>query len=241
MPIVSYIREHTRFIEYASDEHLSSSERLLWYALMHIFNQRAQGSDWPDEFIRINNDRLLTLCPMGYDALAKARNSLKQRGLIEVLKGERNKVSPAYRMIYFYPNKTDNVGGNTGDNMGGNPWDKPQGKAGDFNKDYTEYPYDRQNYGKRDEDTANNPIRWAIRASWARSFGNDPAPAIVDMIESWGARTYQMETEVIREAIRRAALRNADDPVSYVVALLRDWGLHRVKTVRELDEYLDED
>ena len=103
MPIVNYVREHIRFMEYATDEHLTSSERLLWYALMHVMNQRAQGKVWPEEFIRISNDRLLSYCPMKYDTLAAARNSLKQRGLIEYTRGDKNKVSPAYRMIYFYP------------------------------------------------------------------------------------------------------------------------------------------
>ena len=101
MPIVNYVREHTRFMEYATDEHLTASERLLWYALMHIMNQRAQGNVWPDGFIRVSNDRLLSYCPMKFDTMAAARNSLKQRGLIEVEKGEKNKKSPAYRMIYF--------------------------------------------------------------------------------------------------------------------------------------------
>ena len=85
MPIVNYVREHMRFIEYASDEHLSASERLLWYALMHVMNQRAQGNVWPEEFIRISNERLLTLCPMKYDTLAAARNALKQRGVLRRL------------------------------------------------------------------------------------------------------------------------------------------------------------
>ena len=103
MPIVNYVREHIRFMEYATDEKLSGSERLLWYALMHIMNQRAQGNIWPDEFIRISNDRLLAFCPMKIDTMATARNRLKQRGLIDFLNGEKNKKSPAYRMIYFYP------------------------------------------------------------------------------------------------------------------------------------------
>ena len=81
MPIVNYVREHMRFIEYASDEGLSSGERLVWYALMHIINGRAQGSIWPEGFIRIANDRLLALCPMQLGAVIMARNSLKQRGL----------------------------------------------------------------------------------------------------------------------------------------------------------------
>lgn len=138
MPIVNYVREHTRFIEYASDEHLSAGERLLWYALMHIFNQRASGNVWPGEYIRISNDRLLTFCPMRYDALAAARNGLKQRGLIDYVRGEKNKTSPMYRMVFFspeeppesqgYTEKTDNIGGNMGGNIGG----KPGGNVGDI-------------------------------------------------------------------------------------------------------------
>ena len=85
MPIVNYVREHMRFIEYASDEGLSSGERLVWYALMHIINGRAQGSIWPEGFIRIANDRLLALCPMQLGAVIMARNSLKQRGLIDTI------------------------------------------------------------------------------------------------------------------------------------------------------------
>lgn len=158
MPIVNYVREHIRFMEYASDEHLSSSERLVWYALMHIMNQRAQGNIWPDEFIRISNDRLLSFCPMKMDTMAAARNRLKQRGLIDFLNGEKNKKSPAYRMIYFYPQYVQpeterdgsqdsisnteksyymggNIGYNFGGNMGGNPGDNPGGNMGDiYNK-----------------------------------------------------------------------------------------------------------
>lgn len=153
MPIVNYVREHIRFMEYATDEHIPASERLLWYALMHIMNQRAQGNIWPDEFIRISNDRLLSYCPMKFDTMASARNGLKQRGLIEFTRGEKNKLSPAYRMIYFYPQyippetmqdgegypkKTDNIGGNIGYNMGSNMGGKPGGNLGDFNINYTD-------------------------------------------------------------------------------------------------------
>lgn len=103
MPIVNYVREHMRFIEYASEENLSASEMLLWYALMHQFNQRAQGNIWPEEFVRIDNDRLLSYLPFGYDALAEARNKLKQRGIIDYVPGERNKKNPTYKITYFYP------------------------------------------------------------------------------------------------------------------------------------------
>ena len=154
MAIVNYVREHTRFIEYAADEHVSTGERLLWYALMHIFNQRAQGNVWPDEFIRISNDRLLSYCGMKFDTMAEARNRLRQRGLIEFTRGERNKVAPAYRMIYFYPQykapnteldgfypeKSDYIGGYLGDNMGDNLGGNPGDNLGDIsiNNTYTE-------------------------------------------------------------------------------------------------------
>lgn len=153
MPIVNYVREHIRFMEYATDEHLTGSERLLWYALMHIMNQRAQGNVWPDEFIRVSNDRLLSYCPMKFDTMANARNSLKQRGLIEFTKGEKNKLSPAYRMIYFYPQyaapdterdgesypkNSDNMGGNTGYNTGGNMGYNTGGNMGDISINNTD-------------------------------------------------------------------------------------------------------
>ena len=140
MPIVNYVREHMRFIEYASDEGLSSGERLVWYALMHIINGRAQGSIWPEGFIRIANDRLLALCPMQLGAVIMARNSLKQRGLIDFIPGSRNKRAPAYKINFFSPefppdspgkagkvqsycenrsNYNNNMGSNYDNNIGG--------------------------------------------------------------------------------------------------------------------------
>lgn len=103
MSVVNYIREHMRFMEYAADEQLSSGERLVWYALMHIMNQRAQGNVWPDQFVRVSNARLLTYCPMKYDTMAAAREGLRRRGLIDFICGEKNKTSPAYRVNYFFP------------------------------------------------------------------------------------------------------------------------------------------
>ena len=134
---VNYVREHEWFIEYAADERLTPNEQLLWYALMHIFNMRAEGSEWPDGFIRITNDRLFTYLPIKWDAMAKARNTLKQRGLIDFRNGNRNKIAPEYKIIWFYPQcypfKTDNTGGNEGCNTGGNEGGNPWGNTGDIN------------------------------------------------------------------------------------------------------------
>lgn len=110
MPIVNYVREHMRFIEYAVDEKISSNERLLWYALMHIMNARATGNDWPGDFIPIDNDRVLMYCPMGFDAMARARNGLKQKGLIDFKPGNKNKASPMYKMNYLCLGDVDTGG-----------------------------------------------------------------------------------------------------------------------------------
>lgn len=158
MPYVNYIREHVAFIEYASDNGLSGNERLLWYALMHIMNQRAQGANYPDGFIRIANKRLLSYAPMQFDAMAKARNALQQRGLIEFVHGKRNAELPMYKINYFScpadnpqdtqqsvdnlspvpavcPSKTDNIRGNSMGNMQGKAQGNTSGNMGDiYNK-----------------------------------------------------------------------------------------------------------
>ena len=146
---VNYVREHERFIEYAADEKIPANAQLLWYALMHIFNQRAEGSEWPDGFIRINNDRLFMFLPIKWDAMAKARNALKQAGLIDFRNGNRNKSAPEYRLIPFYPLKTDNTGGNTGGNVWGNTGGNEEGKRGDFNININD---NKQGYEEEDED-----------------------------------------------------------------------------------------
>ena len=135
MPIFNYVREHRRFIRYASDNKLTSSERLLWYALIEVINEESESNVWTDEFIRISNGRLLMLCdPMGIDTMVRARNGLKQRGLIEFRPGNKNKENPAYRVKLFYPDgytqnadknecytqNAYNMGGNIGVNIGGN-------------------------------------------------------------------------------------------------------------------------
>ena len=101
MPCVNYVREHMTFIEHAQDIGLSGNEQLLWYALVHILNQRSIGSNWPDGYIRIANKRLLALLPIGFDAMAKARNGLMQAGLLEYKKGRKNSECPMYRLRYL--------------------------------------------------------------------------------------------------------------------------------------------
>ena len=143
MPFVNYVKEHNAFIEYAADNGLRPNEILVWESLFHIMNQRANGNYWPDGFIRVKNDRLLTYAPIGFDSLSRARNALAQRGLISYKPGKKNADIPMYELHYltavsnpqpqgdivdnpvdnsfytgFYPQFADNMGYNMGGNMG---------------------------------------------------------------------------------------------------------------------------
>ena len=265
MPIVNYVREHIRFMEYACDEKLTSSERLLWYALMHIMNQRAQGNVWPEDFVRISNDRLLSLCPMKFDTMANARNSLKQRGLIEYESGEKNKKSPAYRMIYFYPmniapsteldgasnpensdNQGGNMGYNTGSNMGYNQGGNMGYNTGDFylNNIPGLTPYQK---GVKEDQEESDIIQYPqasplakIRRAWINAYGKEPTPLVAASILQRGAVVCGFDIEVVCEAIRIAALRCADSPVDYIFTLFGDWSMRKIKTEQDLDSYLEE-
>lgn len=153
MPFVNYVKENIAFLEYAADNNLRPNEILVWQALFHIMNQRSNGNYWPDGFIRVKNDRLLTYAPIGFDSLSRARNALAQRGLIAYKPGKKNSEVPMYELHYLtavnnpqlhdepvdnpvdnsfypvsYPQNTDNIGGNMGGNMGGNIRDNMGGK-----------------------------------------------------------------------------------------------------------------
>jgi len=148
MPIVNYIREHEWFIEYAADEGLTPNDIALYDAILYFVNRKAEGNVWPDDFIRIRNDRLLTYCHMGFDAMARSRNKLKQKGVIDFLNGDRNKEAPAYRIIYkcldtfqpdgtVYPFRTDNNADKNADKSADKSTDNIPDKGADIILNHT--------------------------------------------------------------------------------------------------------
>lgn len=252
---VNYVREHERFIEYAADERVPANVQLLWYALMHIFNQRAEGADWPDGFIRITNDRLFTYLPIKWDAMAKARNALKQMGRIDFRNGNRNKAAPEYRIIPFYPScypfKTDNNGGNTGGNNGGNQWGNTGGRTGDINININDNQTKPKQYNDDDDDDDDviragaredeDPItdraeRGAeIRRGFQFAFGRSPLPAELERLISSSWR-MGFRAVMVSLALQRAAGRGAASPVDYTLEILDDWKLNEVRTPEQADE-----
>ena len=253
---VNYVREHERFIEYAADERVPANVQLLWYALMHIFNQRAEGAEWPDGFIRITNDRLFTYLPIKWDAMAKARNALKQMGRIDFRNGNRNKAAPEYRIIPFYPPcypfKTDNNGGNTGGNTGGNQWGNTGDNPGDINININNNETKpKQHYDDDDEDDdviragageEDDPI--ADRQERARKIG-------AAFFGAFGRKAYSnevlrlvvmswrmgMSAEMVALALGIAAGAGARSPVDYCAEILAEWRQNEVMQPGQVDEY----
>ena len=248
MPIVNYVREHRRFIKYAADKSLTSSEKLLWYALMEIFNEEAEGNVWPDDFIPISNDRVLYLAhPMGMDTMIRARNGLKQRGRIDYKPGNKNKASPAYKMNYFMPdcysqntnNIRDNIGNNMRGNTGNNLRDNMPGNMGDIyinqNKGYTgtQPGFDDE---EDEEDDSSARAEEEINAAFLRNFGRAAYPAEAGRIAVYG-RQNRFSPEMLALAVARAATEGAQKPVQYVLSILEDWKLEHVMQPHQVDEY----
>lgn len=256
---VNYVREHERFIEYAADERLTPNEQLLWYALVHIFNQRAEGNEWPDGFIRITNDRMFTYLPIKWDAMAKARNSLKQRGLIDFRNGSRNKAAPEYKVNWFYPScyplKTDNtggnIGGNTGDNTGGNKWGNPGGiydkhkqgvNVNEIETDEDDDDADDTRAGACAREADEDPItdrdeRGRICfVGFSAAFGRTPFPAEVNRLVVAGWRCG-FSAEMVNLALQKAAENGARNPVELTCSILDEWLENEVRTPFQAEQY----
>ena len=269
MPIVNYVREIERFIEYAADKQLTANERCLWYGLMHIFNMRANGNEWPGGFIPITNDRVFTYCPGGFDTLARTRNRLKQLGLIDFHAGNRNKAAPEYKMNYqcldFYPENTDKTGycpQNT-DNMRDNIRDNVQDNTGGNVQGNMGYLYPNKNtkgYGKpvsddeeeEEEDSragaregdvvADRKEREAeIAGAYQRFLGRNPYPAELDSLV-WYGHSMCFPAIMVAKAVEIAAREGARKPVAYVGKILEDWKDSHVMQPHQVDGYqLEED
>ncbi len=98
---VNYLIEIRRFNTFAARTRLPASAQLLWYKLIEIMNQHARGGDWCEGFLRIDNPYLLAYFPMSATALADARRTLCEAGLLEYIPGEKKRTPPAYRLHYF--------------------------------------------------------------------------------------------------------------------------------------------
>ena len=96
---VFYIRERNAFYSWLTLNHISPTAQALWNALFTIYN--AQG--WPDEWLEVPESLLCSYMHVGKQALYDARNQLKNKGLLDFQKGNRNKQAVKYRPIWLTP------------------------------------------------------------------------------------------------------------------------------------------
>lgn len=104
---INFVSEFRAFMRYAMQNGLSTRERNLWIALFYLANDRAKYNeqtrdfDWPDDFFLVANSELNLHSTLDKHGIETVRNSLKQRGLIDFKKGERNKRNPSYKINYL--------------------------------------------------------------------------------------------------------------------------------------------
>ena len=252
MCYVNYVRENIAFMEYASDERLSASEQLLWHALIHLMNQRANGSDWPEGFVSIPNARILFYAPFGEDTLTNARNRLKQRGLIDYIPGKKNKQAPQYKMTYFCAelstgneqnvgslpeisgnfggNIRGNTGGNIRGNAGGNPYGINVNLYGNPNRSPNAYEDDA---AAAADTAAYGALEQCVKSVFRQEIGRDALPAELRRIVMV-ALTLSMDQEVVTQAIGHAANMGARNPGAYVTEVMRQWDKQGIHTIYEL-------
>ena len=256
MAYVNYVREHMAFIERASDLNLTGNERTLWYALIHIANQRANGSDWPEDFISVPNKRLLALVPFGEKNIPVLRNRLRQAGLIEFRPGKRNERAPEYKILYltaelstetpqnaesYRKNDGKNEGNGTGKSVGkgiGNGWGKAVGNGGNLNVNLNVTPNVNPNMHTDDDDEAAAERERAamenrVRVAFREEMGREALPAEVRSIVLV-AINIGMEEEVVVQAIAKSAIMHARNPAAYVIEVIREWNRKGIHTVYDL-------
>lgn len=121
MSQVNFVEQFNLIMEYARENCLHGRECMLWLDLFYFanraatYNAEAQTYEWPDDFFTVSNSELNSIGQFDKRAIEALRNSLKQRGLIDFIKGEKNKRNPAYRFFYLsrvgykiVPNNTPN-------------------------------------------------------------------------------------------------------------------------------------
>ena len=253
---ISYIKECKAFMRYAADNGLSGPERELWRVLLDLFNERADGNQWPDGFLRLPNKVVLSWLSYGEDTLAKARNRLAQRGLIEFVRGNRREDLPMYRMVWltaprlntpaevdppfcptFYPKFSGKTAGKTCDptydDIDGTEtetWDSVLTEELETEEEEEQQPRARarEDAETEEESDAERETTGAVKEGFREFFGRQPHRAEVSRI-ALAARLLGFSPEMIRIAIKAAAEHGASAPAMYAVQVLNDldgWGVY---------------
>lgn len=254
--MMNYVREREAFYDWLTFNHLSPTAQSLWNALFTIYN--AKG--WPDGYVKVPDILIRSYMHVSNDALLDARNQLKNKGLLDFVKGDRRASAAAYKLHFFtaqsdlYPEKADEEADKPADKPA-DKWadkkaDNSAGKAADTNKLNTNVNVTVNLNECDDEDDGGGERRAScararsredaltrnVAQSVKRHFGRNATPAEASKLARVGT-ILEMPFDLLDRAIEEAAHHGARDPASYAVALLNSWDYWEIRTPDELDEY----
>lgn len=253
--MMNYVREREAFYDWLTFNHLSPTAQSLWNALFTIYN--AKG--WPDGYVKVPDILIRSYMHVSNDALLDARNQLKNKGLLDFVKGDRRASAAAYKLHFFtaqtdvYPEKADKEAdkgaGKAADKGADKAADNQAGKAADTNKlnanvNVTvnlnecddEDDGGGEGYARARAIAREDALTRSVSQSFKHYFGRSATPAEASKLVRVGT-ILEMPFGLLDRAIEAAAHHGARDPVSYAVTLLKDWDFEEIRTPDELDEY----
>lgn len=208
---MNYISEILAFQGFAQDKSLSSGQIALWYALMYI-NNRSQWQEW----FTVANKSLESNSGLSRQGIAKARNALKQLGLIDFK--PRGTKATAYKIIATSESSQDSC----------------QDGCQDGCQDSCQ---DSSTLNKQNKTKQNNIIPPVSPLSAAvESYEENIGPVTRMIAEDMDYFIRQgMEEQVLTRAIRKAVDANVRK-WSYVKGILRSLLNQGIKTVKEWEQ-----
>lgn len=94
---MTYIELINDFWQEFEDEAMKPNDALLYLYLLKVCNSKG----WENPF-ELSNKRIRLCLEVTDKAIIESRERLVERGLIEVTKGERNRIAPTYKLLRFY-------------------------------------------------------------------------------------------------------------------------------------------
>lgn len=252
---INYVREREAFYDWLTFNHLSPTAQSLWNALFTICN--AKG--WPDGYVKVPDILIRSYMHVSNDALLDARNQLKNKGLLDFIKGDRRASAAAYKLHFFTvqadvcPEKAgkeaDKEAAKEADKGTGKCAGNPAAKAADTYKLNTNVNLTVNLNECEDEAGEGEELRSYAREcaredavikdvmqSIKRHCGRNATPAESAKLVRVGG-VLEMPFSLLDRAVQQAAQHGARDPVSYAITLLNDWDYWEIRTPEELDRH----
>ena len=267
MAQINFVAEFGSVIRYCYENNLPVRERMLLIALFYIANSRAIPMqdenanifyEWPDDFFSISNAELNLYAGLEKRAIIEARNSLCQRGIIEVNAGQRRAKVPQYKLrslsigYNYVPKDTPKAPQNSPKDTPKAPQKHPliykqkQTKdtyMGDEEDDFVEEGVTapaRADGCRLSDETMNHLIECKNRVekSYLAFVGRKPMPAEIEAIRPV---TRGMNLDLIGEAIRVAASSGGKNIALYAKKLLVDWKGRGIDSISTLEDVMNID